>query len=148
MSQKVREFVRQSGVKVQSPNSNSNDEFDRELEMEMERVERAERARTSFMRTPPRPVRPVPRQVQFPQRLQQNLINNRNYEPLANEFTDVVPQPNSLEVSKLNPGMFNATVDSGFGQKETLVDLKKILMKSPLGKTPIGEGLYIDTLEI
>lgn len=148
MSQKVREFVRQSGVEVQSPNSNSNDEFARELEMEMERVERAERARTSFMRTPPRPVRPVPRQVQVPQRLQQNLINNRNYEPLANEFTDVVPQPNSLEVSKLNPGMFNATVDSGFGQKETLVDLKKILMKSPLGKTPIGEGLYIDTLEI
>ena len=172
MSQRVREFVRQSGVEVQSPNSNSNsnDEFARELEMEMQR---AERARTSFMRTPPR-------QVRFPQRLQQNLINNRNYEPLANEFADVkigandekmienvlrefneppnlnnenvralfAPNDISLQISKLNPGMFNATVDSGFGQKATLVDLKKTLMKTPLGKTPIGEGLYIDTREI
>src|SRR5210317_1546183 len=177
MSQRVREFVRQSGVEVQSPNSNSNDEFARELEMEMQR---AERARTSFMRTPPRQVRPVPRQVQVPQRLQQNLINNTNYEPLSNEFADVkinandekminnvlrefdeppdlnnenvralfAPTNVSLQISKLNPGMFNATVDSGFGQKETLVDLKKILMKTPLGKTPIGEGLYIDTREI
>jgi TATA-box binding protein (TBP) (component of TFIID and TFIIIB) len=166
MSQRVKEFVRQSGVEVQSPNSNSNDEFARELEMEMQR---AERARTSFMRTPPR-------QVRVPQRLQQNLINNRNYEPLANEFADVnnekmienvlrefdeppnlnnenvralfAPNNVTLQISKLNPGMFNATVDSGFGQKETLVDLKKILMKTPLGKTPIGEGLYIDTREI
>ena len=144
MSQRVKEFVRHSGVEVQSPNSNSNDEFARELEMELER---AERARTSFMRTPPRPVRPVPRQVQVPQRLQQNLINDRTYEPLANEFDDVV-QSKPLQISKLNPGMFNATVDSGFGQKETLVDLKKILMKPPLGKTPIGEGLYINTHEI
>ena len=179
MSQRVREFVRQSGVEVQSPNSNSNsnDDFARELEMEMQR---AERARVPFMRTPPRQVRPIPRQVQVPQRLQQNLINNQNYEPLANEFADVkigsndekmienvlrefdeppnlnnenvralfAPTNISLQISKLNPGMFNATVDSGFGQKETLVDLKKILMKTPLGKTPIGEGLYIDTREI
>ena len=173
MSQRVKEFVRQSGVEVRSPNSNSNDEFARELEMEMQR---AERARTSFMRTPPRSIRPVPRQVQVPQRLQQNLINNRNYEPLANEFAGIndekmienvlrefdeppnlnnenvralfAPNNIALQISKLNPGMFNATVDSGFGQKETLVDLKKILMKTPLGKTPIGEGLYIDTREI
>jgi hypothetical protein len=53
-----------------------------------------------------------------------------------------------LQFSKFNPGMFNATVDSGFGQKETVVDLKKILAKRPLPKTPIGEGLYIDTTEI
>lgn len=177
MSQRAKDFVRQSGVEVQSTNSNSNDEFARELEMEMER---ANRARAPFMRTPPRQVRPVPRQVQVPQRLQQNLINNRNYEPLANEFADVkvgandekmidnvlrefdeapnlndanvralfAPNNISLQISKLNPGMFNATVDSGFGQKETLVDLKKILMKTPLGKTPIGDGLYIDTREI
>jgi len=176
MSQSVKEFVRQSGVEVQSPNSNSNNNdnnFARELEMEMQR---AEAARTSFMRTPPRPVRPVPRQVQVPQRLQQNLINNRKYEPLANEFAGIndekmienvlrefdeapnlnnenvralfAPNNVSLQISKLNPGMFNATVDSGFGQKATLVDLKKILMKTPLGKTPIGEGLYIDTREI
>jgi TATA-box binding protein (TBP) (component of TFIID and TFIIIB) len=170
MNQSVKEFVRQSGVQVQSPNSNSNsnDEFAKELEMELERAERARRP--SFLRTPPRPVRPVPRQVQVPTRLQQNLVNNRSYEgafkqfennsPLDNEFSDITPnltennmralfEPNtSLQFSKFNPGMFNATVDSGFGQKETVVDLKKILMKKPLSKTPIGEGLYLDTLEI
>jgi hypothetical protein len=176
MSQKVREFVRQSGVEVQSPNSN-NDNFARELEMEMMKAETARRA--SFMRTPPRPVRPAPRQVQIPRRLQQNLINDRSYagafkqfennSPLENEFNDVklsaneekmidnlvqefnVPPPvtsTPLQFSKFNPGMFNATVDSGFGQKDTVVDLKKTLVKSPLPKTPIGEGLYLDTEEI
>ena len=41
MSQRAKDFVRQSGVEVQSTNSNSNDEFARELEMEMERANRA-----------------------------------------------------------------------------------------------------------
>jgi TATA-box binding protein (TBP) (component of TFIID and TFIIIB) len=178
MSQRVKEFVRQSGVEVQSPDSNSNDEFARELEQDMLR---RQRERAAGFRTPPRPLRPVPRRnIQVPQRLQQNLINNRNYEPLSNEFSDVklsandekminnlvrefdetpnlsnnnirallAPNDTPLEISKLNPGMFNATVDSGFDQKETLVDLKKILLKTPLPKTPIGEGLYIDTREI
>lgn len=188
MNQSVKEFVRQSGVQVQSPNSNSNsnDEFARELEMELERAERTRRPQPpSFLRTPPRPVRPVPRQVQVPRRLQQNLVNDRSYEgafkqfennsPLDNEFVDVnnkkiinnalrefdaepnltennmraLFEPNvSLQFSKFNPGMFNATVDSGFGQKETVVDLKKILMRKPLSKAPIGEGLYLDTREI
>jgi len=160
MSQRVKEFVRQSGVEVQSPNSNSNDEFARELE---EELYRKERMRAAGFRTPPRPVRPVPpRQVQVPRRLQQNLINNQSYEgafkqfennsPLENEFNDVNMINNvlrefdePLEFSKFNPGMFNATVDSGFDQKQTVVDLKKILMKRPLPRTPIGEGLYVDT---
>jgi hypothetical protein len=157
MSQSVKEFVRRSGVEVQTPdsnsNSNSNDEFARELELELEKAER-ERNRiraASFFRTPPRTMRPVPRSVQVPQRLQKNLITNQRYDPLANEFREalagVTPRV-ALEISKLNPGMFNATVDSGFGQKETLIDLKKILLKTPLGRTPIGEGLYIDTKEI
>ena len=171
MSQSVREFVRQSGVEVQTPNSNSNsnNEFARELEMELMRADR-ERERTSFMRTPPRQIRPVPRQVQIPERLQRNLVNNRTYEgafkefennsPFENEFDDLnmnnlarefdeVPVGNiPLEISKLNPGMFNATVDSGFGQKDVLVKIKNILLKTPLPKTPIGEGLYVDTVEI
>lgn len=170
MSQRVKEFVRQSGVEVQTPNSNSNDEFARELE---EELLRKERMRAAGFRTPPRPVRPVPpRQVQVPRRLQQNLINNQSYEgafkqfennsPLENEFNGVKLSTNEekmvnnvlrefeepLEFSKFNPGMFNATVDSGFDQKQTVVDLKKILMKRPLPRTPIGEGLYIDTKEI
>ena len=171
MSQSVREFVRQSGVEVQTPNSNSNsnNEFARELEMELMKADR-ERERTSFMRTPPRQIRPVPRQVQIPERLQRNLVNNRTYEgafkefennsPFENEFDDLnmnnlarefdeVPVGNiPLEISKLNPGMFNATVDSGFGQKDVLVKIKNILLKTPLPKTPIGEGLYVDTVEI
>jgi TATA-box binding protein (TBP) (component of TFIID and TFIIIB) len=171
MSQSVREFVRQSGVEVQTPNSNSNsnNEFARELEMELMKADR-ERERTSFMRTPPRQIRPVPRQVQIPERLRRNLVNNRTYEgafkefennsPFENEFDDLnmnnlarefdeVPVGNiPLEISKLNPGMFNATVDSGFGQKDVLVKIKNILLKTPLPKTPIGEGLYVDTVEI
>ena len=43
--------------------------------------------------------------------------------------------------------MFNANVDSGFGQSVSVIDLKNILLKAPLGKTPIGEGLYLDTEE-
>ena len=179
MSQSVKEFVRQSGVQVQSPNSNSNsnDEFARELEQDMLR---RQRQRAAGFRTPPRPVRQIPRQVQVPQRLQRDLVNDRSYAGafkqfennslLENEFNDVklsaneekmidnlvqefdVPPPPTintpLQFSKFNPGMFNATVDSGFGQKDIVVDLKKILVKIPLPKTPIGEGLYIDTKEI
>jgi len=156
MSQSVKEFVRQSGVELQSPNSNSNDEFARELEQNMLR---RERERAAGFRSPPRR---APRPIQFPVRLQQNLVNDRTYEgafkqfenddPLMNEFNDVfntgIAPTTSLEISKLNPGMFNATVDSGFGQKDVLVNLKNILSKQPLPRTPIGEGLYVDTKEI
>ena len=175
MNQSVKEFVRQSGVQVQSPNSNSNDEFAKELEQDMLR---RQRERAAGFRSPPRPMRPVPRQVQVPQRLQRDLVNDRSYagafkqfennSPLENEFNDVklsaneekmidnlvqefdVPPVTStaLQFSKFNPGMFNATVDSGFGQKDIVLDLKKILVKKPLPETPIGEGLYVNTQEI
>jgi len=129
MNQKVREFVKNSGVRIQSPNSNNNNNnFAKELEMAME--------------------------VEVPNTLQKNLVNNNSYnDPFANEFNvnkilkNVGLLP-GLETSKLNPGMFNATVDSGFGQKESVVDLKEILKNVPKPKTPIGEGLYIDTKEI
>ena len=169
MSQSVKEFVRQSGVQVQTPNSNSNDEFARELEQDMLR---RQRERAAGFRSPPRPVRPMPRQVQVPQRLQRNLVNDRSYagafkqfennSPLENEFNDVKLSINEekmidnlvqefdspLQFSKFNPGMFNATVDSGFGQKDIVLDLKKILVKKPLPETPIGDGLYVNTHEI
>ena len=156
MSQRVKEFVRQSGVEVQSPDSNSNDEFAKELEQNMLR---RQRERAAGFRSPPRP---MPRQVQVPQRLQRNLVNDRSYagafKHFENEFDDVNEEKiannilrefdSPLQFSKFNPGMFNATVDSGFGQKDTVVDLKKTLAKRPLPKTPIGEGLYLDTKEI
>ena len=159
MSQSVKEFVRQSGVQVQKSNSNSNDEFARELE---ENMLRRERERAAGFRTPPRR---VPRPVQFPVRLQQNLISETNYRgafrQFENEFSDVNEEQIAnnilrefdqntvpLQFSKFNPGMFNVLVDSGFGPKDAVIDLKKILVKSPLPKTPIGEGLYLDTKEI
>jgi len=89
MSQRVKEFVRQSGIEVKSLNSNSNsndDNFARELE---ETMLRTERERAAGFRTPPRPMRPIPRQVQVPTRLQRNLISDSNYEPLRDEFMDV-----------------------------------------------------------
>jgi len=159
MSQRVKEFVRQSGVEVQTSDSNSNDEFAKELE---ETMLRKQRERAAGFRSPPRP---TPRQVQVPQRLQRNLVNDRSYagafKQFENEFDDVNEEkiannilqefdvPNTpLQFSKFNPGMFNATVDSGFGQKDVVVDLKNILTKRPLPKSPIGEGLYLDTKEI
>jgi TATA-box binding protein (TBP) (component of TFIID and TFIIIB) len=61
------------------------------------------------------------------------------------EFENTVPDHDFTE---LVPGLFNAVVDSGFGQSETKVDLKKILTMRPRSVTPIGEDLYMDTLEI
>jgi TATA-box binding protein (TBP) (component of TFIID and TFIIIB) len=170
MDQKVKEFVNQSGVEVRSPDSNSNNNnFARELE---DTMVRKERERAAGFRTPPRQIRPLPRQVQVPVRLQRNLVNDRSYEgafkQFENEFSNdnlnsdnekminnlmrEFEEPKSgsipLEMTKINPGMFNATVDSGFSQKNVLVNLKTILAKRPIGKTPIGEGLYIDTREI
>lgn len=140
MSQQLKEFVRQSGVEV-SPRSTSttasNNNLAREIEAEMA----------------------------FPPRLERNIINNENYGEFAefvhindvntnNNYNNIIaaaiaPSPPRLRfaVSKLNPGMFNATVNKNFSA-ETRIDLRKILLKTPLPKTAIGESLYIDTQEI
>ena len=202
MSQSVQEFVRRSGVELQSPNSasNSNNNFARELERDVamiqERKARENRIMQGerFFRTP---TRQLPIQAQFPRRLQKNIVNNRTYgrfkqfensnnnSPMNNEFDDVVlnsknekminnllaeqrysnnvenntnllpnneiigneTRMNDLQISKLNPGMFNAMVNKEFGNTPR-IDLRSILMKRPLGKSSIGEGIYIDTLEI
>ena len=182
MSLQAREFVRRSGIDVISSDSNNNNNYSRELEkyMRNQEVIKARERRQTSSRTPPS-TRMAPNS-QVPPRLQQNLISNRKYSPLANEFADVntnklvnnalkadintsefedfepdatainelfadVPS-SGLEISKLNPGMFNALVDSGFNQKDTIVDIKKILSKRPLVRTMVGNGLYIDTIEI
>ena len=72
MSQRIKEFVRQSGVEIQSPNSNSDNNLARELDNILERGEQERR--------------PSPREVQVPQRLQRNMINNRTYEGAFREF--------------------------------------------------------------
>lgn len=197
MSQSVKEFVRQSGVDVRSPDSNSNNNFARELEEDMFRrqdrmARREEIARgQQFFREPTRPelqqrrVPPPPRRSRFAQ-FENNsplenefadinmdkLVNNALKEPIntsefdnmnlnpineaafekglaemnpnaINEFGDLI----DLEISPLKPGLFVGTINKSFG-KEVRLDLLPILMKKPLGKTPIGQGLYIDTKEI
>jgi len=146
MSQQLKEFVRQSGVEVRPSNSpssisttNENNALAREIEMEL--MEKQE----------------------FPPRLEKNIINNTNYGEFAeflensnnennnnriiNNVLKEIDAPIQYSPSKLNPGMFNATVNKNF-DGETRINLKKILTKPPLPKSPIGEGLYIETKEI
>ena len=198
MSQSVKEFVRQSGVDVRSPDSNSNNNFARELEEDMFRrqdrmARREEIARgQQFFREPTRPELqqrrvppPPPRQSRFAQ-FENNsplenefsdvninkLVNNALKEPInTREFDDMNLTPineaafekgladmnpnminefeslSNLEISPLKPGLFVGTINKSFG-KEVRLDLLPILMKKPLGRTPIGQGLYIDTKEI
>ena len=197
MSQSVKEFVRQSGVDVRSPDSNSNNNFARELEEDMFRrqdrmARREEIARgQQFFREPTRPelqqrrVPPPPRRSRFAQ-FENNsplenefadinmdkLVNNALKEPInTSEFDNMNLNPineaafekglaemnpntinefgalTDLEISPLKPGLFVGTINKSFG-KEVRLDLLPILMKKPLGKTPIGQGLYIDTKEI
>ena len=129
MSQQLREFVKQSGVELRpanSPNSVSTTASNNAL------------------------VREIEADMGFPPRLEKNIIDNSNYGEFAqflnNSDNNIpeMPSPIIFKVSKLNPGMFNATVNKNFSA-ETRINLKKILLKSPLPKTPIGEGLYIDT---
>jgi hypothetical protein len=87
----------------------------------------------------------------FPKRLQNSTINNQNLGNFA-EFLNINSNNNNnnvryLTLSGLNLGMFNATVNKQFNA-EARVELKDILTKAPLGKTSIGQGLYIDTKEI
>jgi hypothetical protein len=132
MSQQLREFVKQSGVELRpanSPNSVSTTASNNAL------------------------VREIEADMGFPPRLEKNIIDNSNYGEFAQFMNNSdnnmpeMPSPIIFKVSKLNPGMFNATVNKNFSA-ETRINLKKILLKSPLPKTPIGEGLYIDTKEI
>lgn len=146
MSQQLKEFVKQSGVEV-SPTSisttASNNNLARELEANLLKKQ------------------------EFPPRLEKNIINNTNYGEFAQFMNSnsnnnmpslnenaaqalFAPSPPKIELSfsKLNPGMFNATVNKEFPREGELIDIKKILMRTPTPKTPIGEGLYIDTREI
>ena len=102
MSQSVKEFVRQSGVDVrQSPNydSNNNNNFARELEMELERAERARAAERmarreeiargqQFFREPARPELQQ-RRAPPPPPTRSRFAQFENNSPLENEFADI-----------------------------------------------------------
>ena len=164
MSQQLKEFVKQSGVELRptgTPSSvASNNNFARELEANMlKRQEFPNRLEKNMMSNA--------NYNEF-----SDAINSPNYNNLPNEnkkminnilreFEPPLPAPSTniagrfpvprnieLKFSKLNPGMFNATVNKEFPQQGNLIDLKKILMKVPQPRTSIGEGLYLDTTQI
>ena len=170
MSQKVKEFVKRSGIEIQTPNSASttasNNNFAKNLEMNMlENQEFPKNLKNNLVSNS--------KYGEFSQFVNSNsnsnsnsppkksgyfnqFLNNNNNNNLNNEFKDILNDeklfanifgPKAVEVSKLNPGMFNATVNKDFG-KQPRLDINKILMKRPITKTSIGEGLYIDTEEI
>ena len=77
MSQSVKEFVRQSGVDVQNSDSNSNNNFAQELEADMFRMIQERKARESSVTQGQQFFRAPPKHVQFPRRLQRNIVNNQ-----------------------------------------------------------------------
>ena len=128
MSQQAREFIQSSGVEITpaQPNYSRTVDFD------------------------------LGRNQQFPQRLERNIVNDSNYgqfDKYINDFNfevneETVKQVVSpVTISKFNPGMFNATVNRDFGTTPR-IDIKKILMTVPLGRTFIGEDLYVETDDI
>jgi len=148
MSQGAKEFIRRSGIAVSNSNSNSNnDNFARELEQNMLR---RERERAAGFRTPPRRAPRAPRPDPFRNEFALNANNQKMINNIMKEFDDlpvaVAPQQ-TLQISALKPGMYNATVNREFG-KEIRVDLKDIMKRVPLAKTSLGNGLYVDTKEI
>ena len=81
------------------------------------------------------------RDQHVPQRLDQKLVNTSNYDTIVNTTkTDLV-------ISKLNMGMFNATVNRSLSPGDR-VDLVEILKKSPFTKRTIPNGLTVEVKEI
>jgi len=96
MSQSVKEFVRQSGVDVQNSDSNSNNNFARELESDMFRRQREARMRAAGFREPTRPEliqrpqRPLPGPRALPPPpTRSRFAQFENNSPLENEFSDL-----------------------------------------------------------
>jgi hypothetical protein len=81
------------------------------------------------------------RDQHVPQRLDRKLVNNSNYEDIVNT------NKTELVVSKLNMGMFNATVNRTLSPGDR-VDLIEILKKSPFSKRTIPNGLTVEVKEI
>jgi len=66
---------------------------------------------------------------------------------LAEELEELLAPP-KLKMSEPSHSMFNGVVMSGYDQKARVVDLKKTLEKELLPRSPIGNGLYLETTEI
>jgi len=81
------------------------------------------------------------RDQHIPQRLDRKLVNNSNYGNIVNT------SKTDLDVSKLNMGMFNATVNRSLSPGDR-VDLVEILKRSPFSKRTIPNGLTVEVKEI
>ena len=114
----VREFVQNSNVNLVSDTNSNYTEENLRLANEIERE--------------------FTKDQHVPQRLDRKLVNTSNYKNIVNT---------KLVASKLNMGMFNATVNRSLSPGDR-VDLVEILKKSPLTKRPIGNGLTIEVKEI
>lgn len=68
--------------------------------------------------------------------------------PLMAEELEELLGPPKLEISEPSYSMFNGLVRSGHDPKARVVDLKKILEKELLPRSPIGNGLYLQTTEL
>ena len=66
---------------------------------------------------------------------------------LAEELEEILGPP-KFEISEPSHMMFNGVVMSGYDQKDRVVDLKKILEKELLPRSPIGNGMYLQTIEL
>lgn len=88
------------------------------------------------------------RQQHVPVRLEKQIVNNTDFSEFlninSNNENNVIPE---LITSRLNMGMFNATVNRLLEPIDRL-DLVDILKKKPVGNTNIGNGLYVDTIEL
>ena len=160
MSQQLKEFVKQSGVELRPTNTPSsvasNNNFNRELEANMLRRQEFPNRLEKNMISDSN----YGEFAQFMNSNSNNTLNNENKAMINNVLAEFktpsppvpvpVPVPRNIELkfSKLNPGMFNATVNKDFPQQGNLIDLKNILMKVPQPRTSIGEGLYLDTTQI
>ena len=70
-----------------------------------------------------------------------DLVEPPNYE-ILNEL-----EPFGLEMTEPSYSMFCGLVESGF-EKDRVVDLKSILERELLPRSPIGNGLYLETTEL
>lgn len=114
----LREFLKNSNVEVTNSNyENENLQLINNIEKELLRDQHV------------------------PQRLDRKLVNATAYEDILNT------NKSELVVSKLNMGMFNATVNRTLSPGDR-VDLVEILKISPFAKRTIPNGLTVDIKEI
>ena len=64
------------------------------------------------------------------------------------EKPEEILSPPKLVMTEISHSMFGAIVESGFDPDSRVVDLKSILERELLPRSPIGNGLYLETTEL